>query len=178
MEHGYKIKCIKEVSIMKEIFINNSIKEKVVDKEEIRVKALLINSKNEILLGYSYHTYQFPGGHLEKGESIKDCLKREILEETGMDISLNMMRPLLSIKYYNKNCCEKIYYYVINTDEKVNLRRTNYTKEEKLGNYVLRYINMEDIEDVLIEHSSKYQSQKVIAYEMLMALKEYKNKEL
>lgn len=163
---------------MKEIFINKSIKEKIIDREEIRVKGLIINSKNEILLGYSYHTYQFPGGHLESGESIKDCLKREILEETGMDISLNMMKPLLSIKYYNNNCCEKLYYYVIKTDEKVNLRRTCYTKEEKVGNYVLRYINMDDIEDVLIEHVSKFPSQKVIAYEMLMALKEYKKKEL
>lgn len=168
---------------MKEIFINNSIKNKKIDEEEVRVKGLIINSNNEILLGYSYHTYQFPGGHLEKGESIKECLKREILEETGMDISFSNMQSLLSIKYYmrklnnKKNYCEKIHYYVIKTDAKVNLRNTNYTKEEKTGNYVLRYINMDDIEDVLIEHVNKYPSQKVIAYEMLMAIKEYKNKE-
>ena len=167
---------------MKEIFINNSIDNKKVDEEEIRVKGLIINSSNEILLGYSYHTYQFPGGHLEKGESIKDCLKREILEETGMEISLSLMKPLISIKYYtkknsnNKNCCEKIYYYVIKTDEKVNLRRTSYTKEEKIGNYVLRYIDINDVEDIIIDHVNKYPTQKVIAYEMLMAIKEYKDR--
>lgn len=168
---------------MKEIFINNSIQNKKVDEEEIRVKGLIINSNNEILLGYSYHTYQFPGGHLEKGESTKDCLKREILEETGMDISPSLMEPLLSIKYYtkkpvnNKNCCEKLYYYVIKTDQDVNLRRTNYTEEEKIGNYVLRYINMDDIEDIIIDHVNKYPAQKVIAYEMLMAIKEYKKEQ-
>lgn len=168
---------------MKEIFINNSIKNNEVDEEEIRVKGLIINSNNEILLGYSYHTYQFPGGHLEKGESIKDCLRREIREETGMDISISLMKPLLSIKYYtkkpgnNKNCCEKLYYYVIKTDQDVNLRRTNYTEEEKIGNYVLRYIDMEDIEDIIIDHVNKYPTQKVIAYEMLMAIKEYKKEQ-
>lgn len=165
---------------MKEIFINNSIQNKKVDEEEIRVKGLIINSNNEILLGYSYHTYQFPGGHLEKGESTKDCLKREILEETGMDISPSLMEPLLSIKYYTKkpnsgkNCCEKLYYYVIKTDQNVNLRKTNYTEEEKIGNYVLRYMDIDDIEDVIIDHVNKYPAQKVIAYEMLMAIKEYK----
>lgn len=168
---------------MREIFINNSVQNKKVDEEEIRVKGLIINSNNEILLGYSYHTYQFPGGHLEKGESTKDCLKREILEETGMDISPSLMEPLLSIKYYtkkpgnNNNCCEKLYYYVIKTDQDVNLRRTNYTEEEKIGNYVLRYIDMEDIEDIIIDHVNKYPSQKVIAYEMLMAIKEYKKEQ-
>lgn len=30
--------------------------------------------------------YSFPGGHLEHGESIIDCAKREVLEETGIKI--------------------------------------------------------------------------------------------
>ena len=33
-----------------------------------RVKILLINSNNEILLGYSHNDYQFPGGHVEANE--------------------------------------------------------------------------------------------------------------
>ena len=44
----------------------------------------IINSNNEILLGYSYHDYQFPGGHVEDGESLIEAMNRELLEETGI----------------------------------------------------------------------------------------------
>lgn len=163
---------------MKEIVINNeNINIDNITNEEIRVKGLIINSNNEILLGYSYNAYQFPGGHLEANETIKECLKREILEETGMNIDTKIMMPLVNIKYVNKKHCDRIYYYIIYTDQKVNLKNTNYTKEEKDGNYTLRYVNMNDIEEVIIDNVNKYPKLKIIAYEMLEAINEYKNKE-
>lgn len=31
-------------------------------------------------------SWTFPGGHLEFGESFEDCARREVLEETGMNV--------------------------------------------------------------------------------------------
>ena len=168
---------------MKEIFFNtdNLIKEQI-DEEVIRVKALIINSKKEILLGYSHDVYQFPGGHLEDGETLNNCLKREIKEETGMDISLDDLEPFMLIKYYTKNYlnrgknrCNKIYYFVVNTDKEINLDETNYTKEEKEGNYELRYIKLNNLEDTLIDNCNKYIKSRTITYEMLQVINEFNN---
>lgn len=43
-------------------------------------KVLLINRKK------NWTGYAFPGGHLENGESIRDCVIREIFEETGLKL--------------------------------------------------------------------------------------------
>jgi len=58
-------------------------------RPEPTVGALIFNSKGEILLIKSHKwkgKYVIPGGHIEYGEKAKDALKREIKEETGLDI--------------------------------------------------------------------------------------------
>jgi len=51
--------------------------------------ALIFNPEGKIFLAKSHKwkdKYVVPGGHIELGEKIKDALKREIKEETGIDI--------------------------------------------------------------------------------------------
>ena len=56
-----------------------NIKEENINRTVVRVKALIINSKNEILLAHSYGEYQFPGGHVEANEELPFALHRELL---------------------------------------------------------------------------------------------------
>ena len=51
--------------------------------------ALILNPKGEIFLmkSHKWHgKYVIPGGHIELGEKMENALKREIKEETGLDI--------------------------------------------------------------------------------------------
>lgn len=63
------------------------------EKPNVRVGigVVILNSKNEVLLGLrnSAHgsgEWSFPGGHLEFGETIFDTAKREVKEETDLDV--------------------------------------------------------------------------------------------
>lgn len=61
-----------------------------IEKFTIRVYGLFLNQKKEILLCDEYQLdmkmTKFPGGGMEFGEGTIDCLKREIREETGLEI--------------------------------------------------------------------------------------------
>lgn len=51
-----------------------------------------IVKESKILLGKRLNSHgqgqwAFPGGHLEFGESLADCARREVLEETGLQIA-------------------------------------------------------------------------------------------
>lgn len=52
---------------------------------------VIIVRDNKVLLGerigaHGANTWATPGGHLEVGESIEDCARREVLEETGLTL--------------------------------------------------------------------------------------------
>ena len=58
----------------------------------IGVGAFVLNSNNEFVFGkrkgsHGQGTWALPGGHLELHESFEDCAKREVLEETGLEIT-------------------------------------------------------------------------------------------
>lgn len=167
---------------MKEIFYNyDMLKETDINNVVTRVKVLLINSKNEVLLGFEHKTYQFPGGHVEDNEKLIDCIVREIKEETGIELEKIERNPFFVIKYFNKdypdvglNSCFLINYYIIKTDEPFNLNNINLTEHEKEGNFELRYIPLEKIEETLTESIEWNKKNKVIVPEMLEVFDEYK----
>lgn len=143
----------------------------------IRIKALIINSTKEILLGKSDISYQFPGGHLEDNESLIESLKRETLEETGIEISDEEIdRPFYKVTYLNKdypakgiNRKSEIYYYVVKTDKEVDLSKVKLTENEIKHNYRLEKMPLLSSIDVI----SKNDNNKVIERDLLDAIKEY-----
>lgn len=167
--------------IMKIIFKNDyDLKEEDIDEVVKRVKLILRNSSDELLLGYSANVYQFPGGHVEEGEDLIEALNREIEEEVGINLSINDIVPFAKrIAYYKdypeegKNRKNEIYYYEYVTDSKPDLSKTNYTQDEKLGNFELRYIPVDRVIEELSLNRDKNGDIRGIATEMLEVLEEY-----
>lgn len=56
---------------------------------KIAIGAIIVNKEGKIFLmkGKKFENkYIPPGGHIEWGEKMEDALKREVKEETGLDI--------------------------------------------------------------------------------------------
>ena len=109
-------------------------------KFNIRVYGILINEKKQVLVADEYirgglYT-KFPGGGLEFGEGTRDCLKRELKEELGIEaeigdhiyttdfFQMSAFRPddqIISIYYFAKQL----------EDLKVPIREKQFDFDEK-----------------------------------------------
>jgi ADP-ribose pyrophosphatase YjhB (NUDIX family) len=62
------------------------------DQFLVGVTGIIFNDKNEVLLFkhvYRAHAWSLPGGYLKAGEHPKEGLEREILEESGLVVSVD-----------------------------------------------------------------------------------------
>ena len=64
-------------------------KERVMPTHIIAGAGIVLNDNNEILMVKTHNQgWVFPGGQVEVGENIIDAVKREIREETGIDVEV------------------------------------------------------------------------------------------
>lgn len=166
---------------MEKILINeDNLEEKDIHGEEIRVKAFIKNSDDELLVIHNNKTYQLPGGHNVEGETLQESLMREIKEETGLDIEINQ-EPFMEIVEYNKNflntgynISNTIYYFELETDELPEFSKLNLTELEKRTELKINYIKLDDIEKFIEESKNNKMMNEVIAYELVKVIKTYK----
>lgn len=166
---------------MKEIIYNyDNLTTNEIDEVVTRVKGLLINDKKEIILGYASNKYQFPGGHIEAFESLENCLKREIEEETGIKLTDEKLILFQKITHFSKNYHNSgsnreniIYYYLVKTNKKPDLNNTKYDEIEKQGNFCVKTMKLKNLEKELDKNCKKYKENEVIVEEMKEVIKEY-----
>ena len=169
---------------MKEIIYNyDNLSDDEITELVIRVKVLLLKD-DKLLIGNEDNVFQFIGGHLEDGETLNQCLKREIAEETGIVIEDNEIGKLfMKTTYLNKDWPEKgknrkceIYYYVVNTNKNINLKNTNYTESEKNKRFKVEELPLKDATKLIEENISRNEKNKVISYDMINVINEYIDK--
>lgn len=167
----------------KKIYNEDNIEDNEIDEIVTRVKAFIINSKNEILFANSGGGIQLIGGHVENGETLEDTIKREVCEETGIILqSQNISSPFFEIKHYTKNYKEtgknrisNVVYYIVKTDEMPNLKNMSLTDEEIKNQFSYAYSPINQFE-VLLKSciESNIEINVVIAKELLIAFEELK----
>ena len=133
----------------------------------IRVYGLLINEKKQILVADEYirgglYT-KFPGGGLEFGEGTRDCLKRELKEELGIEAEVG--DHIYTTDYFQMSAFRpdqqiiSIYYHAKQLEElKVPIRIRPFDFDEKqMENYnetgeteTFRLIDWNDFSDEIV----------------------------
>ena len=97
------------------------IKEIYGNKIRVRVCGILKNEDKILLLNHiginsENIFWNFPGGGIENKESIEECLKREFIEETGIEISIGQ---LFEIREFIKSPFHAIeFYFFVNSVSK------------------------------------------------------------
>jgi nucleoside triphosphatase len=92
------------------------------------VGALVVNLKGEVLMVTSnkwHDKYTVPGGHIELGERAEDAIKREVKEETGLNVDsvrlLLVQQAIYPANYHKHEHFVFMDYVCLTGDSKVKL---------------------------------------------------------
>lgn len=169
---------------MKEIIYNNdNINLSDITSISVRIKVLLINN-GRLLIGNEDGCFMFIGGHNENNEKLIDTLKREVKEETGIELDNEVINdPFLKIIYLNKDYPNKgenresdIYYYAVETNKLPDLENVNYTESEINKHFQLINIDLNKAIDIIKENIPNHRDNEIISKDMIIALEEYERK--
>lgn len=121
----------------------------------IRVYGLYTDPENGLLVSDEYvknqYITKFPGGGLEFGEGLIDCLKREMMEETGQEF--DVLSHFYTVDYYVPSFFDDRYqvisvYYLMKPKNKIDFKTSSISFDflgKKEGSQSFRFIPLKDL---------------------------------
>jgi 8-oxo-dGTP diphosphatase len=115
-----------------------------IKKIVIRCRGIILNKDRILSVKHTSDSeaYALPGGHLEWGENIQGCLKREIIEELGVEPKIG--RLLYINNYIDTNLTQSIEFFfeIINSDDFLEIEKFGGTHKHEL--FEICWINKND----------------------------------
>lgn len=170
---------------MKEIIINKGkLKPDEITEVLDKSRIVLRNDNNEFILSHFERVYFLPGGKIELNETPVEAVKREVKEETNIDILLDDIEPFVLVKNYLRDYESKDgsivnrlinTYYFTGFTSKDDIEYFNLTIPEKRDDLRAFYIDMEEAKELLKEYNKENPKATYLALETLKVLDEYEN---
>lgn len=142
----------------------NELKETDIEEYEEKVRLLIKNDQDEILVANYGGAYLLPGGKIDDNELVIEALIREIKEEVGVDVKENDITSIVMFKYYQKAFPKRngkvldrkitTHYYKANMNIDLNMHERNLTEKEVKDNFKLEWIKEKDLKDVIKNNPS------------------------
>lgn len=151
-----------------EVFADDLTK-KDISKNKFYSSRAIIKKDDQVLLLYSKKLdyFMLPGGRIEKDESPKDCVKREVLEETGLNV--DVLKETLIIKEYYQDSTWNSHFFLCEINEE-KVSDIKWTEEEHYLDLELRWIPFLDALTLLDEHESTFSKAMSIMQREFLAL--------
>lgn len=116
----------------------------------IRVYGICINERNEVLVSDESHQNlnftKFPGGGLEFGEGMIDCLKREFQEELKLEIEVGelfYLTDFFQLSAFSENEQVISVYYLIKAD----LNSLDQLAKNQVSKEKLHWVNLSELKE-------------------------------
>ena len=166
---------------MKQIDFNETnLTDTEIDKVVRKVRALVINNiTKQMLLVHYAGLYMLPGGSIDNGETEVEALRRELLEEAGIEEAI----PYLLINSYDRNYFDRksgninrltqTTFFKVSTNQNINENKKRLTENEKEKNHTIKYMNLSVARYLIETNSADNPKRKQFDREILTALDEY-----
>lgn len=165
---------------------DDDLKDNEIDEVVTRVRAFIISSKNNMIVGYDEEGYQLLGGYIGAGEDIMQGLVNIIYNNSGILLDAkDTIEPFYEIRYYNKdykgsgnNRLSDLIYFCVKTDKLPNFKKLKLTDKELSEKMPLEVIRRsafgKEIKDYIDNETNPVN--KIKAKELLMAFEKFTQK--
>lgn len=117
----------------------------------------IIMHKNKVLLSKQWGCYDFPGGGIELGETINEALKREVQEETGLEIEVGAIvtceNSFFEIPFKKKFIQSIMIYYLCNVIGG-DISKEGFDEYEKKCADLPEWFDLKNVDDIKFIHNS------------------------
>ena len=155
-----------------------------IDVFNTKVRALLIDDDNNILLANYGSVYLLPGGKIDGGEDATSAIIRELKEETGSEYLIDELEYLVTLDYYQKdypirrnngiiNRFTKTYYYV-GKYKGILVNNQKLSEREKKDNFKLELVSLDNIEEIILNNKTNNPRNVFFIKELLTIIDYYK----
>ena len=145
-----------------ELIINeDNLELKEIQEFNLKVRVLLIDENNNILIANYGNTFLLPGGSINQGETTEEAIIRELKEETGINYNLDELTYLNTLKYYQNNYPKRdgnlqnrlitTHYFV---GKYKGTSKQSLTEKEQKGNFRLELISIDNLEELVLNNQT------------------------
>lgn len=170
------------VEILK--YNDDDLKDSEIDQVVTRVKAFIVSSKNNMLIGKDEEGYQLLGGYVGDNEDYKVALANAIFNETGIILdNKDVIEPFYEVRYYNRdykgsgvNRLSDMIYFLVKTDKLPNYKKLKLTERELAEKLPIEVVRRSIFHKVLKEYIEEEQNplNKIRTKEILLAFEKMK----
>ena len=128
-----------------------------------KVRAVLIDEKNRVLIARYDNVLLFPGGSIDDGENIDNAIIRELKEETGTIYEKSDLSFLTKMDFFQKNYVKRngkiqnrliSTYYFLGAYKPIKLQLQCLTEKEKKDGFKLELVPLEQLEKLVLKNQN------------------------